>query len=175
MTILPDILGPNLDVVFCGTAVGEMSAQRGHYYAGRGNKFWEYLHTSGLTPERLQPEDDVRLATFGLGLTDLVKDVAQSHDRGLDFSGTPDLERRLSPYEPKWVAFTGLKAAGKAATVFGQTTAPRHGIQDWKVGTARVFVVANPSSANGKGPWDGRDNKLDWWLELATTVHREVG
>lgn len=61
MHILPDILGPNLKVVFCGTAVGEKSARRGHYYAGPGNKFWQYLHASKLTPALLRPEDDVTL------------------------------------------------------------------------------------------------------------------
>lgn len=166
MAILPDILAPDLTVVFCGTAVSETSARRGHYYAGPGNNFWRYLHASGLTPTLLRPEDDGDLPRFGIGLTDLVKNVAQYHDRGLDFSHTPDLQRRLAPFRPKWVAFTGLKAAQNAAKVFGHTK-PRHGIQDWMVGNARVFVVANPSGANAAGPWDGRNDKLEWWKELA--------
>jgi double-stranded uracil-DNA glycosylase len=33
MPVLPDILAPGLDVVFCGTAPGERSAARGHYFA----------------------------------------------------------------------------------------------------------------------------------------------
>jgi TDG/mug DNA glycosylase family protein len=169
MTILPDILSPNLDVVFCGTAVGNTSAERGHYYAGRGNMFWRYLHLSGLTSEQLQPEDDVRLPSFGIGLTDLVKDIAQSHDRGLDFSDAPDLQQRLEPHQPAWVAFTGLTAAAKAARVFGRPK-PRHGVQNWRVGDARVFVVSNPSGANASGPWDGRTEKIEWWHELAAQV-----
>ncbi len=40
---------------FCGTAVGNVSAQRGAYYAGPGNMFWPTLHGAGLTPRRLQP------------------------------------------------------------------------------------------------------------------------
>ena len=32
---LPDYLTPNLRVVFCGTAVGKVSAPAGHYYSGR--------------------------------------------------------------------------------------------------------------------------------------------
>ena len=31
MTVLPDLLVPNLSVVFCGTAVATASAERGHY------------------------------------------------------------------------------------------------------------------------------------------------
>jgi hypothetical protein len=34
MPVLPDIRAPGLDVVFCGTAPGERSAERGHYFAG---------------------------------------------------------------------------------------------------------------------------------------------
>jgi G:T/U-mismatch repair DNA glycosylase len=41
VAILPDVLQPDLKVVFCGTAAGTQSAQAGAYYAGRGNYFWE--------------------------------------------------------------------------------------------------------------------------------------
>ncbi|MCX6741231.1 MAG: mismatch-specific DNA-glycosylase, partial [Candidatus Parcubacteria bacterium] len=37
--ILPDVLEKGLRIVFCGTAVGDRSAKRRCYYAGRGNKF----------------------------------------------------------------------------------------------------------------------------------------
>ena len=84
MHVLDDILRPGLNVVFCGTAVATASAKRGHYYAGRGNKFWELLHTAGFTPIQLRPEDDISLLDYGIGITDLVKDFSQSHDRGLD-------------------------------------------------------------------------------------------
>ena len=49
--MLPDYLSPGLKVVFVGTAAGERSAARGHYYAGRGNKFWELLWEAGLTDD----------------------------------------------------------------------------------------------------------------------------
>jgi TDG/mug DNA glycosylase family protein len=39
-TKLPNVLGPGLDVVFCGTAAGDRSAAFGCYYAGPGNKFY---------------------------------------------------------------------------------------------------------------------------------------
>lgn len=166
MSILPDILAPGLDIVFCGTAAGEKSASRGHYYAGRGNKFWEFLHLARFTPSRLSPDDDSTLPTFGLGLTDLVKSVAQSHDRGLDFSATPDLELRVAPLAPRWIAFTGLKAGEEAAKIFGHEK-PRHGEQDWMVGPSRVFVVTNPSgAANDRRTWDGQETKIGWWQEL---------
>lgn len=36
-TVLSDVFAENLDIVFCGTAVSNVSAQRGACYAGPGN------------------------------------------------------------------------------------------------------------------------------------------
>jgi len=95
---LPDYLKRGLDVVFVGFNPGERSAHIGHYYAGRGNQFWNFLYESGLVPERLRPEQDRRVLEFGLGLTDLVKRWSRSANelRAEDFNnGAPRLERRL--------------------------------------------------------------------------------
>lgn len=164
MPVLTDILAPDLDVVFCGTAVAKASASRGHYFASTRNAFWTLLHQSGFTPRLLTPDEDSTLPTYGVGITDLVKDVAQSHDRGLDFAGASDLEIRLAPYRPRIVAFAGLTAARKASRVFG-TTVSGYGLQGWHVGDARVFVVPNPSAADAAWPRDGR-TKLEWWTDL---------
>jgi len=55
--VLPDVLAPGLAIVFCGTAVGTVSARRRAYYAGPGNAFWPTLHRVGLTPRQLLPEE----------------------------------------------------------------------------------------------------------------------
>lgn len=55
--VLPDVVGPCLDIIFCGTAAGKASAQRKAYYAGPGNAFWPTLHKVGLTPHQLKPEE----------------------------------------------------------------------------------------------------------------------
>jgi TDG/mug DNA glycosylase family protein len=170
VAILEDILAPNLDVVFCGTAVASASAARGHYFAGPGNKFWRFLHVAGFTPVQLTPDQDWELPKYGVGITDLVKHVAQSHDRGLDFKAAPDLEVRLRPFAPKWVAFVGLNAGAKGARAFGHP-APRHGAQDWLLGSSSVFVVTNPSGAAADPTtWDGKAAKVDWWHELAALI-----
>ena len=168
VTALPDILARDLRVVFCGTAVASASAERGYYFAGPRNAFWELLYRAGFTPHQLTPEDDTALPSYGIGITDLVKDAVQSNDRGLDFSRAPDLQLRLAPFEPRWVAFAGLNAGRKAAKVFGWS-APTYGAQDWMIGTAQVFVVPNPSAADAAWPRDGR-TKLDWWRELANVT-----
>ena len=82
--MLPDLLEGNLKGVFVGTAAGERSAARGHYYSGRGNKFWELLWEAGLTGDRiLIAEQDSRVLSYSVGLTDIAKGVAASTDTKL--------------------------------------------------------------------------------------------
>jgi TDG/mug DNA glycosylase family protein len=163
---LADILQPNLRVVFCGTAVAEKSAARGHYYAGSGNIFWALLRDAGFTRDLLTPEDDQRLPGFGIGLTDLAKNIVQSHDRGLKYD-VRELGNKLIEFEPDWIAFTS-KEAGKAVAHHLGKPAPGLGPQTWTFGPCQVFVVPSSSGANRGGPWDGRDSRLSWWAELAS-------
>jgi double-stranded uracil-DNA glycosylase len=74
-SMLPDLLRPNLSVVFCGTAAGTVSAEAEAYYAHPHNKFWSIVHETGLTPVKLKPHEFGKLLDFKIGLTDLVKDV----------------------------------------------------------------------------------------------------
>src|SRR4051794_32803818 len=70
MNVLPDVLRPGLRLVICGSAAGVVSAARGEYYAGPGNKFWDILAVTGLTPRRLLPHEFRDVLDFGIGLTD---------------------------------------------------------------------------------------------------------
>ena len=70
---LPDYLKPGLKLIFIGINPGHYSAQVGRYYARPGNLFWWALSNSGLVPQPVGPEDDVRLLEWGIGLTDVVK------------------------------------------------------------------------------------------------------
>jgi TDG/mug DNA glycosylase family protein len=73
---LPDLLAPDLDLVFVGINPGERSAQLGHYYAHPGNGFWPALSASPLVARLVGPEDDHSLE-WGerIGFTDVVKRV----------------------------------------------------------------------------------------------------
>jgi hypothetical protein len=68
----------------------------GHYYANPGNLFWRVLAETGLTPQRLRPEDDWRMPEFGLGLTDLAKGVA---GQDADIPARPSI---LTASSPPW-------------------------------------------------------------------------
>ncbi|MEO8243132.1 MAG: mismatch-specific DNA-glycosylase [bacterium] len=145
--MLPDHLSHGLDILFCGTAAGLKSAVRGHYYAGPGNRFWRLLHETGLTPDRLGPDDDHRLPSLGLGLTDLAKGVA-----GMDKDIPPEayLPERLAGiirhYRPRAVAFTSLTAARLALGDKSVATGPRH---DPRWPGVTLWALSSPSGANG--------------------------
>lgn len=169
MPVLPDRLGPDLRVVFCGTAPGLASAAAGHYYAGPGNRFWPYLQQAGFVPEPFTPADDARVLDHRIGLTDLVKTLAQSHDRGLPYDAAA-LERKMSEHRPAWLALTS-KAAGAAVARFLGEPMRGLGEQAWRLGGARVFVLPSPSGRNqGRQHYDGRPTRLEWWAELAALV-----
>ncbi|WP_082104272.1 mismatch-specific DNA-glycosylase [Demequina soli] len=167
--VLPDRLGPGLRAVFCGTAPGLISAARGHYYAGPGNRFWGYLHEAGIVPVRLHPEDDARVGEWRIGLTDLVKTLAQSHDRGLPYD-VPALAAKVDAHRPAWVAFTSKEAGTQAARWLGEPR-PALGVQGWTLAGARVCVLPSPSGRNqGRADYDGRATRLEWWQELGALL-----
>lgn len=162
--ILPDLLAPDLDVVFCGTAVGAESARRRAYYAGPGNAFWPTLARVGLTPRRLQPEEYAQLLSFGIGLTDLAKQVSGNDDilGYADFDGAR-LRALIAHYRPKLLAFTGKRAAQQFV---GHRVA--YGLLAERVGTTRLFVLTSPSGAACRY-WS-----VEPWAELAR-LRREPG
>jgi double-stranded uracil-DNA glycosylase len=165
--MLPDYLQPDLRLVLVGTAVGEKSAARGHYYAGPGNDFWAFLYEAGLAPTRLTPNDDASLPRYGIGLTDLVKSIAQSHDRGLPYD-VPAFTAKIATYQPGVVAFT--KAAGKAlARALGEPL-PSLGLATWTVAGRPAFILPSPSGAN-RTPTD--PPRVEWWRRLATLLDED--
>src|SRR6266508_4491172 len=71
--LVPDVIAPGLDVLFCGLNPGLYSAATGRHFARPGNRFWPVLHRSGFTPRLLDPAEQDRLLELGLGITNLVE------------------------------------------------------------------------------------------------------
>ena len=159
--MLDDVLTQGLRLVVCGAAAGKVSAARGAYYAGPGNKFWPTLHAVGLTPRRLASHEFRELLTFGIGLTDVVKGQAGG-DVSIDFSrADPDaVHGKIVRLAPRVLAFNGKKAA----EVFLGDRHVQYGLQPVKVGATRLFVAPSTSGA-ASGYWD-----IDGWRELARLV-----
>ena len=110
--VLPDVLAPGLRLVICGSAAGAVSAARGAYYAGPGNKFWRILAETGLTPRRLAAEEFSAVLSFGIGLTDMAKRASGS-DASLprDADDVAGFIARIRRVRPHLVAFNGKRAA----------------------------------------------------------------
>lgn len=147
--VLPDVVQPGLDIVFCGTAAGMASAQRRAYYAGPGNAFWPTLYRVGLTPYLLKPEEFRKLLQWRLGLTDLAKSTfgADSTLRRTDFSARA-LDALVFANKPRIVAFTSKRAGQE---YFGGIVA--YGLQAKRCAGALVYVLPSPSGLARKA-WD---------------------
>src|SRR6266498_1893050 len=70
--LVPDVIAPGLDVLFCGINPGLYSAATGRHFARPGNRFWPVLHRSGFTPRLLRPSEQDTLLAHRLGVTNLV-------------------------------------------------------------------------------------------------------
>jgi TDG/mug DNA glycosylase family protein len=160
--ILPDVLVPGLEIVFCGSAAGTRSAALGAYYAGPGNKFWPTLAAVGLTPQQIAPADFRSLPTYGLGLTDLCKS-AFGNDAELP-AGADDvasLVRKIGRYRPRILAFTAKRPASVVLRETHGLTRIALGLQVVRLGESALFVL--PSSSGRAGAyWDERP-----WRALA--------
>ncbi|HEX6612501.1 MAG TPA: mismatch-specific DNA-glycosylase [Rhodanobacteraceae bacterium] len=163
--ILPDVLAPNLRVVFCGTAAGTRSAREGAYYAHPGNYFWRTLFEIGLTPHRLSPHEFPRVLEHDIGLTDLAKlHFGADHELPHGAFDAAALKRKLARCKPAIVAFTSKNAA---FGYFGRVLA--YGEQRERIAASRVFVLPSPSGQARKF-WN-----IEPWLELARITKETRG
>ena len=160
---LPDQLGPNLRLVFVGTAASTRSAELGHYYAHPGNRFWRAIHEAGITPRRYQPSEFRALLALGIGFTDLSKSGAgMDHQIAAASIDVPGFRAKIEKYRPKTIAFTSKKAAslfyGRPSSTIALGRQPADGQ------FPEVFVLASPSGA-ASGHWT-----LQPWRELAAWI-----
>ncbi len=152
--VLPDLLRHNLKLVFCGTAPSLRSAAKQAYYAHPGNKFWQVLYDTRLTPIKLQPKQFRLVIDIGLGLTDLVK-YAKGSDADLlatDYD-TSSFHDKIMEYQPLVVAFTS-KTGGKAYL----RRSVDYGHQPETIGQTMVYVLPSTSGRASRywniKPWD---------------------
>jgi double-stranded uracil-DNA glycosylase len=144
---LPDILAPDLSVVFCGLNPGLRAAAAGHHFAGRSNRFWQVIHLAGFTPTQIEPEDDASVLSYGLGLTVVVERPTAGADELGDHefrAGGLALRRKIERYAPRNVAFLG-KAAFAAIARQREVS---WGRQATAIAGAAIWVLPNPSGRN---------------------------
>lgn len=160
--ILPDILKPGLQLVFCGTAPSRRSAADRAYYAHPGNYFWHALFEADFTPRLFAPAEFHQLSELDIGLTDLAK-----HDSGNDNELPGDafdvdaLVNKIEHYAPHLLAFTSKNAARAA---LGRKIA-NYGPQPERIGVTGVFVLPSPSG-QARAYWD-----IVPWRNLASAMY----
>src|SRR5437867_1923554 len=141
---LPDVIAPNLCVLFCGINPGLYTAAVGHHFARPGNRFWPALHQSGFTERLLSPFEERELLKSGIGISNVVAYATASAAELTkeDFiKGGRLLVAKVKRYRPRIVAILGL---GAYRTAFANPKAVI-GEQTDRIHDARVWVLPNPS------------------------------
>src|SRR5438094_919046 len=69
VSAVPDVLAPDLTVVFCGINPGRVSAAAAAHFANPRNDFWRLLHDAGFTPRVLDSSEQFEALDYGVGIT----------------------------------------------------------------------------------------------------------
>src|SRR3954452_10342867 len=163
---VPDLLAPDLRVLFVGINPGRQSAAARAHFANPRNDFWRLVHESGLTPELLGPGRQHEALEHGIGITNAaLRTTPGSGDlRAADFAGASErLERLARDLRPRVMAFVGKEAYRGA---FGER--PALGLQARRLGAGvPLFVLPSTSPANAAVPYAER---LAWFQALVSVV-----
>jgi double-stranded uracil-DNA glycosylase len=144
---IPDVIATGLRILFVGINPGLFSGATGYHFARPGNRFWAALHGAGLTPRRLQPDENDELLALGIGITNLVNrtTAAAAELTGDELrAGAERLQRSVDQYRPGVVAILGLSAFRLA---FDKPKAAI-GRQPGSIGGSELWILPNPSGLN---------------------------
>jgi double-stranded uracil-DNA glycosylase len=144
---VPDVIAPNLRVLFCGINPGLYTAAVGHHFARPGNRFWPALFKSGFTQRLVSPFEERELLKLGIGISNVVPHATASASELTreDFvKGGRALAAKVKRYRPRAVAILGVGAYRDA---FAKPKA-QIGEQPDRIHDARVWVLPNPSGLN---------------------------
>ncbi len=146
---VPDLVGPDLRLLFVGINPSIMSSETGFHFAHPVNRFYPALRGAGILPDDvLTPAQAAPvLVERGVGITNLVARPSARADELDDDElrdGRARLERFVHEHTPRVVAVAGITAY---RTAFGERRA-RLGRQETGIGEAELWVVPNPSGLN---------------------------
>lgn len=154
----PDLLAPDLDVLFVGINPGRKSAADGHNFAGPGNHFWRLLHDAGWTPRRYEPHEERLLLLGGIGITNVVSRASRGED-DLTWdelvAGGVELRATIERLRPKVVALLG-KNVYRAYAGMRRHAAVEWGLQPESVVDGAIDFVAPNPSARSTIPYEQR-------------------
>lgn len=145
--VVPDVIAPGLQVLFCGINPGLYTAAVGHHFARPGNRFWPALYAAGFTDRLLSPFEEHALLKLGYGITNIVeRATATAAELSAEefVVGGRNLTAKVLRYHPRYVAVLGI---GAYRTAFKQPAAVP-GRQHQTIGSSVLWVLPNPSGLN---------------------------
>lgn len=144
---VPDVIAPDLKILFCGINPGLYSAAVGHHFAGPGNLFWPTIFATGFTTRLLTAFDEPEMLALGYGITNMVPRASANADdltKEELRAGVRTVRRKVRKYKPTYLAVLGL-----AAYRLGfEKTKAQVGLQEEKIGTSQIYLLPNPSGLN---------------------------
>jgi TDG/mug DNA glycosylase family protein len=144
---VPDLIAPDLRVLFVGINPGLYTAAIGPHCGRPGNRFWPALFAGGFTPRLFQPWEKEQLVSLGYGITNLVaRATARADELTADElrAGVKILTRKVRKYRPRYLAIVGITSYRIA---FERPDA-QLGPQPQTLLGARLWVLPNPSGLN---------------------------
>ncbi|GAA1010707.1 mismatch-specific DNA-glycosylase [Acrocarpospora pleiomorpha] len=150
---LPDLLGPDVRLLFVGINPGLWTTAVQAHFARRGNRFYPALFRAGIVDRLIDasagyaPDDLAHLRAKGIGITNIAaRTTARADELSAEelIAGGRSLAERVLDIGPKVVAILGITAY---RTAFARPRAVA-GPQEEDLGGARLWVVPNPSGLN---------------------------
>lgn len=150
---VPDLLGPDLRLLFVGINPGLWTAATQTHFAHPANRFYPALLLAGIITEPVSPsagmteEDRDRLRARGIGITNLVRRATARASELTSAelkAGGEELVATVRRTRPRVVAVAGITAY---RTAFGRPRAAL-GRQPEPLAGAELWVVPNPSGLN---------------------------
>ena len=171
----PDVLAPDLDVIFCGLNPASSAVSSGYSFSHPSNRFWAVLHLAGFTDKRLRPENQRDLLKYRCGMTAVVQRPTR---QAIEVSAEefrrarPDFEAKMFEYAPRVIAFLGKRAyslmSRQAMVVFGPQPRSFAGTLAW--------VLPNPSGLNRRFTIDALESSYRTLRSVMAPVRRgEIG
>jgi double-stranded uracil-DNA glycosylase len=156
---VPDLLGPDMRLLFVGINPGLWTAAAQAHFARRGNRFYPALLRAGIVDrvidasEGYTDDDRQHLLDRGIGVTNL---VARATARADELSaeelrrGAASLAAMIGRVGPRVVAVLGITAY---RTAFAEPKAVS-GRQPKTIAERELWVVPNPSGLNAHSSLD---------------------
>jgi double-stranded uracil-DNA glycosylase len=156
---VPDLVGPDLKLLFVGINPGLWTAAVQTHFAHPTNRFYPALAAAGITGYEIDraagmsDADRAHLIARGIGITNLVRRAtarASELSREELREGGEELLRFVAEHQPKVVAIAGIsayrEAFGERGAVLGRQPETFESAAKWP--GAALWVVPNPSGLN---------------------------